>query len=195
MQTIFLCGSTELVKTLTIGTHTGTAQSDSPPGLQQVPWFSEQVPPMFEKPRRDRPRAGLFWFSATFSSGPTIKLEAMTSTTGPRNGSATQHLVVDAVNDDEEAQRTFSLSILVSAVRCTLTYVIFPFVLPFAGLAEFGSVVGVVLSTVAIVANVSSIRRMHAAQHKWRVPVTVINIAMIGLVVTLLVLDLFNLFG
>lgn len=101
----------------------------------------------------------------------------------------------DIQDDEEEAQRTFSLSILVSAVRCTLTYVIFPFVLPFAGLAEFGAVIGVVLSVVAIVANVMSIRRMHAAEHKWRVPVTAVNIAMIILVVTLLVVDLFDLFG
>lgn len=97
--------------------------------------------------------------------------------------------------ETEEAQRTFSLAIVVSAVRCTLTYVIFPFVLPFAGLADLGSVIGVVLSAVAIVANVVSIRRMHLAQHKWRVPVTAINIAMIGLVVALLVIDLFDLFG
>ena len=105
--------------------------------------------------------------------------------------------LVDHQDDEqeEEAQRVFSLAIIVSAVRCTLTYVIFPFVLPFAGLADLGSVIGIVVSVVAIVANVVSIRRMHKAQHKWRVPVTVINIAMIGLVVALLVIDLFDLFG
>ena len=104
---------------------------------------------------------------------------------------------VDYENDEQEedAQRVFSLAIVVSAVRCTLTYVIFPFVLPFAGLADLGAVIGIIVSVVAVVANVVSIRRMHKAQHKWRVPVTVINIAMIGLVVALLVIDLFDLFG
>lgn len=102
---------------------------------------------------------------------------------------------VDAEEATEDAQRVFNLAILVSAVRCTLTYVIFPFVLPFAGLADLGPWIGVVVSVVAVVANVSSIRRMHRAQHRWRVPVTVVNIAMIGLVIALLFIDLFDLFG
>ena len=97
--------------------------------------------------------------------------------------------------ETEDAQRTFSLAILVSAVRCTLTYVIFPFVLPFAGLAGIGPVIGVIVSVIAVVANVSSIRRMHAAQHRWRVPVSIINVAMIILVITLLVIDVFDLVG
>lgn len=97
--------------------------------------------------------------------------------------------------ETEDAQRTFSAAIIVSAVRCTLTYVIFPFVLPFAGLAEIGPVIGVIVSVIAVVANVSSIRRMHAAQHRWRVPVSIINVAMIILVVTLLVIDVFDLVG
>lgn len=91
---------------------------------------------------------------------------------------------------EDEAEKVFSTSIILSAIRCTLSYVIFPFVLPFAGLADFGAVIGVVLSVVAIAANVMSIRRMNASGHKWRKPVTLINVAMIGLVVALLIFDL-----
>ncbi len=94
------------------------------------------------------------------------------------------------VEQTESAQRVFSFSILVSAIRCTLTYVVFPFLLPFVGLADFGPYIGVVVAVVAIVSNVISIRRMHRAQHPWRVPVTIINVAMIGLVTALLIDDI-----
>ncbi|NNE74419.1 MAG: hypothetical protein HKN26_12200 [Acidimicrobiales bacterium] len=92
---------------------------------------------------------------------------------------------------EEQAQRTFSLSILVSAIRCTLTYVIFPFVAPLVGLASgVGAGVGVVIGVVAIVANVFSIRRFWAADHKWKMPMTALNGGIIILLSILLVVDL-----
>jgi len=111
------------------------------------------------------------------------------------DSATTNGAIAGADAETEDAQRTFSFAILVSAIRCTLTYVIFPFVLPFAGLAGLGPIIGVIVSVVAVVANVSSIRRMHAAQHRWRVPVSIINVAMIVLVIALLVIDLFDLLG
>lgn len=97
--------------------------------------------------------------------------------------------------EEEAAHRVFNFSIIASAVRCTLTYVVFPFVAPFAGLADLGPVIGVVVGVVAIVANVVSIRRMGRAKHKWRVPVSIVNLAMIGLVLYLVADDLLELLG
>ena len=95
---------------------------------------------------------------------------------------------------EEEAQRTFSTSILISAARCTLTYVVFPFVAPIVGIASgIGSTIGVVTSVIAIVANVWSIRRFHASRHPWRWPITAINVAIIALLSVLLVIDLTDL--
>ncbi|MEE9414741.1 MAG: hypothetical protein V3V01_05605 [Acidimicrobiales bacterium] len=89
----------------------------------------------------------------------------------------------------------FSKSIFVSAVRCLLTYVIFPFVTPFYGFASsIGPWVGVTLGTFAIFANLFSIRRFWRAQHKWRRPVTVVHVGIIVLLVVLVVVDLGELF-
>ena len=59
-----------------------------------------------------------------------------------------------------QAQRAFSLSMLVSGIRCALAYVVLCFVTPLLGIAPgVGPVLGITISTVAIAANVFSLRR------------------------------------
>ena len=65
------------------------------------------------------------------------------------------------------AYAAFQKSMLISATRCTLTYVIFPFVLPAIGIAVQG-LVGVVVGVVAMVSDVFTIRRFFMVDHKWR---------------------------
>ncbi len=102
--------------------------------------------------------------------------------------------VTATVADEEAAQRTFSISIVVSAVRCLLTYVLLPFVTPFLGLASgVGPVLGIVIGLVAIAANVVSIRRFWRARHPWRKPVTVVHIGIIILVTVLIGIDVADL--
>lgn len=92
---------------------------------------------------------------------------------------------------DDGPQRGFSRSILISGIRCVLTYVILPFVTPLIGLAPgVGPTIGLIVGTVAIAANVFSIRRFWRADHRWKKPVTVLHSAVIGLLVVLLYLDL-----
>src|SRR5688572_29299027 len=82
----------------------------------------------------------------------------------------------------DPAARAFNTSILVSATRCLLTYVVFPWVLPLLDLAgAVGPAVGVVIGVVAIVCNVLSIRRFQRSGHRWRWVITVINCGVIGL--------------
>ena len=101
---------------------------------------------------------------------------------------------VGGVAAEEEAQRTFSTSILISAVRCLLTYVLFPFVAPIVGIASgIGSTIGVVTSIIGIAANVWSIWRFHLSAHPWRWPITAINVGIIVLLSVLLVIDLTDL--
>ena len=96
--------------------------------------------------------------------------------------------------DPAAAERAFSKSILVSAVRCTLTYVLIPFVFPIIGFgAGVGPWIGVPIGVAAIVANLVSIRRFHRADHKWKWPMTAINVGIIGLLVVLVAIDLTNL--
>ncbi len=95
---------------------------------------------------------------------------------------------------EEEAQKTFSTSITISAVRCLFTYVLFPFVAPIVGVASgVGSTIGVVTSVIGIAANVWSIRRFHSSRHSWRWPITAINLGVIGLLSILFVIDLTDL--
>ena len=95
-----------------------------------------------------------------------------------------------------DAENAFSKSILVSAVRCTFTYLLIPFGFPLIGLgAGVGPWIGVPVGIVAISANVISIRRFHRSDHKYKWPMTAINVGIIVLLSVLLVLDGIELFG
>ena len=96
----------------------------------------------------------------------------------------------------EPAERVFSKSVVISGIRCLLTYLIFPFVLPFIGIASStGAVIGVLLGLVAIVFNVLSIRRFFASKHPYRWWASAMNVAVIVLLVVLFVLDTQTLLG
>ena len=95
-----------------------------------------------------------------------------------------------------DAESAFSKSVLVSAVRCTLTYVLIPFVFPLIGFGTgVGPWIGLPIGIAAIIANVVSIRRFHRADHKWKWPMTAINVGIIGLLTVLVILDGAELLG
>ncbi len=97
------------------------------------------------------------------------------------------------VSDDSlgQTQRAFSLSMLVSGIRCVLAYVVLPFVTPLLGLAPgVGPVLGIAIGTVAIAANVFSLRRFWRIHHPWRRPITVLHISVIGFLLVLIALDI-----
>ncbi len=92
------------------------------------------------------------------------------------------------------AYSAFQRSMLISATRCTLTYVVFPFVLPAVGFATgVGPVIGIVIGVLAMVCDVFSIRRFFAVDHKWRWHFTAVAVAVIGLLLVLLVQDVIHL--
>ena len=94
------------------------------------------------------------------------------------------------------AEHAFSRSILVSAVRCTFTYLLIPFGFPLIGLgAGVGPWIGLPVGVLAIAANIVSIRRFHRADHRWKWPMTAINAGIIVLLTVLVVLDGIELFG
>jgi hypothetical protein len=101
-----------------------------------------------------------------------------------------------SVLDQEAAQRGFSRSVLISGIRCTLTYIVLPFVAPFIGLApNVGPVVGLVVGTVAMAANLFSIRRFWRADHRWKVQATFLHCAVLVLLTILMVGDIQDLIG
>lgn len=105
-------------------------------------------------------------------------------------------LPASSVTAHENATRAFSTSILVSAVRCTLAYVLFPWVLPAIGVAGGVSPgIGLAVGVVAIGFNVASIRRFHLSDHRWKWPITAVNCAVIALLSVLAAIDIGDLLG
>lgn len=93
-----------------------------------------------------------------------------------------------------DAQRAFSTSVLVSAVRCVLTYLVLPFVAPALGLAAgVGPAIGIPVGVVAIAFNVATIRRFWAADHRWRWAYTGLALTVIALLLVLLARDVLTL--
>ncbi len=82
----------------------------------------------------------------------------------------------------ESAQKAFSTSILLSTVRCMLTYVVLPLLKPVIDLSGgVGPVLGLVIGTVSAVAIIASMRRFWAADHRMRWGYTVVGGAILVL--------------
>jgi len=90
----------------------------------------------------------------------------------------------------DPAARAVSASVAISGTRCLLTYVVFPWLLPVLGLAAgVGSTIGLVVGVVAVASNVVSIRRMWRTDFRYKLPLTVVNLAIIVLLVALIAAD------
>ncbi len=94
----------------------------------------------------------------------------------------------------EAAQSAFQTSIVLSAVRCLLTYIVLPFVAPFVGLAaSIGEPLGILVALVAIVSITMSMRRFWRSRHKQRWTYTILGGVMMGFLFFLLATDISNL--
>lgn len=92
------------------------------------------------------------------------------------------------------AYSAFQKSMMISALRCTLTYVILPFVVPAVGFAKgVGPAIGITIGVVAMVCDVFAIRRFFAVDHRWRWHFTAIVLCVMVLLTVLLVRDVVNL--
>jgi len=97
-------------------------------------------------------------------------------------------------DEQVEAGRIFSLSLVISGTRCLLTYIILPWVLPLLGLAKgVGPAVSLAVGVVAIAFNVLSIQRFQRSGHRWRYPLMVLNSTVIAFLLFLVVTDIADL--
>ncbi len=70
----------------------------------------------------------------------------------------------------------FGASIVLSTVRCLLTYIVLPVLKPVVDLTGgVGPALGLVIGTVSAVAIVAAMRRFWAASHRWRWGYTLIG--------------------
>jgi hypothetical protein len=95
-----------------------------------------------------------------------------------------------------DARAAFRTSILVSTLRCLLTYIVLPFVLPIVGLATgVSSVVGLLINVVAIVFLTTSVRRFWRVHHRKRWHYTALATVVGSLLLFGIGLDVANLLG
>ncbi|HEV2760224.1 MAG TPA: hypothetical protein VGV86_11705 [Acidimicrobiales bacterium] len=69
----------------------------------------------------------------------------------------------------QTAEKAFGTSLLISTVRCLLTYVLLPILKPVIDLSGgVGPVLGLVIGAVSAAAIVYSMRRFWRVNHRWR---------------------------
>jgi hypothetical protein len=89
------------------------------------------------------------------------------------------------------AVNAFRRSMLISTIRCTLTYLVFPFVLPALGLVTgTGVLIGIVIGALAITCDIFAIRRFFTVDHKWRWHFSAIAFSVVCLLAVLLAQDI-----
>jgi hypothetical protein len=95
---------------------------------------------------------------------------------------------------EASAHRIFNVSIALSALRCLLSYVVFPIVTPLLGAAaNVGPSIGIPIALVALVFDAIGIRRFWLAGHRWKWTMTVIYALVMALVTSLLIGDIVKL--
>lgn len=95
-----------------------------------------------------------------------------------------------------QAERLFSISIVLSAMRCLLTYIAIPVLGPLIGSSVTDSpAVGIPLAVLALVFDVRSVRRFWMADHRWRWQMTAVYVVVAAMVSVLLAQDINRLFS
>jgi len=93
--------------------------------------------------------------------------------------------------DESETHRIFSASIFLSALRCLLSYIVLPVVLPAIGLARgVGPWIGIPIGLLALVFDYRGIRRFWLADHRQRWAFSAIYAVVGVMVFTLVVVDI-----
>ena len=106
---------------------------------------------------------------------------------------ARRALRVPEPRDGAEVHNIFSSSILLSATRCLLSYVVFPILLPVLApsvqaLPVIGPAIGIPVGAAALVFDVKAIRRFFIADHRWRWVATALYVTIMAMVSYLVVL-------
>lgn len=121
----------------------------------------------------------------------------MTDVRAPRPAAdriARQLLRVERV--DPRALVPLQGSLIISGVRCLVTYLLVPAVTPVVGLAGvLATPVSIALSSVAAVLSLTSLRRVWIADHRLRWPYTAFIAVVVLLLLAAIVVDVFALTG
>lgn len=95
---------------------------------------------------------------------------------------------------ERDVQRMFGTGIVLSALRCLLTYVVLPLLGPVLGLTGgVGPAIGLPLAVVALVFDVIGVRRFWVANHRSRWSATAVYAGVMALVLALMAIDIVQL--
>jgi hypothetical protein len=98
--------------------------------------------------------------------------------------------------DESETHRIFSASIFLSALRCLLSYIVMPVVLPAIGLARgVGPAIGIPIGILALTFDYLGIRRFWLADHRQRWAFSALYAVVGTMVVVLLIVDIVDVVG
>lgn len=93
--------------------------------------------------------------------------------------------------DESDTHRIFSISILLSALRCLLSYIVLPILLPLLGLAKgVGPIIGIPVGVLALIFDVLGVRRFWLADHRQKWAFTALYATVGTMVTVLLVTDI-----
>lgn len=96
---------------------------------------------------------------------------------------------------EDSTHRIFSVSILLSALRCLLSYIVLPILAPVLGATgSVGPAIGIPLAVVALYFDVRGIRRFWLADHHLRWQMTGVYAVVMAFVVALLIINLISVF-
>lgn len=105
-------------------------------------------------------------------------------------------LPVDGPKVSLFGEGAFQKSIVISGIRCLITYIFLPILRPVVDLSGgVGPILGLALGAVSFVAIVIAIRRFFAADHKWRWGYGGIGAGIVVLLIVQAVLDVRALIG
>jgi len=97
---------------------------------------------------------------------------------------------------ESSTHRIFGASILLSATRCLLSYIVLPILLPLLGLAKgVGPIVSIPVGVLALTFDVLGIRRFWLADHHQKWLFSALYAVVGAMVFTLLVVDIVDLVG
>jgi hypothetical protein len=100
----------------------------------------------------------------------------------------------DTSGTEDQARSAFQTSIMLSSVRCLITYIILPFVAPTVGFfATIGRPLGIFVNVVAMVSIIASTRRFWRVRHAQRWAYTILGGLMMCFLVYLLIRDIVGL--
>jgi hypothetical protein len=118
---------------------------------------------------------------------------AIRRSTAPRDVFMRRLLRIPPVRTSRRARDVhgiFSISMVISGMRCLVSYIVLPLLAPiFGATAGAGPAFGVPISVVALVFDVRGVRRFWLADHPRRWEMTAVYAAVMTMVITFLVID------